>query len=186
MLGKRRETSCATGERLDGLKSCIKLVCKGRRTAQVSGSLQPAPACRLNCPLQASRGDLPRPSPTRPQVSMRSVGGHGSCCRLRRGSGRGLERTGPSKMPVWARRCCCCHDVPELRRARIALHKRAQPARHRIRAPFAPAASSIRVHAPDIERTMCRVVRDRRPRESIARRTLVVQFDIDAYDSATI
>ena len=39
------------------------------------------------------------------------------------------------------------HDVPELRRARIAPHLRAQPARHRTRAPLhSPRASYACMH----------------------------------------
>ena len=77
-----------------------------------------------------------------------------------------LENARPAKLPLWARTTALLVSPAELRRARIALHEHAQPTRHRMRTPFAHAASCMRSRTAGPERAMCRVVLNRRPRES--------------------
>ena len=55
----------------------------------------------------------------------------------------------------------------ELRRARTVPHERGLPARNLMRAPFAHAASCMPTRTLEREHSMCRVVLDRWPRESM-------------------
>ena len=59
------------------------------------------------------------------------------------------------------------HDAAKLRCARTAPHERGQPARHPMRTPFAHAASCMPMRTLEREHSMCRVVLDRWPRESM-------------------
>ena len=74
---------------------------------------------------------------------------------------------GHSKLPVWRRARCCYQKLPEFGGARTVPQLRARPARYRIGTPFAHAASCMPTRTLEREHSMCRVVLDRWPRESM-------------------